>query len=307
MIPRFLTPLVSPEAHRSTIPSDINNPGKWRARQCVDRSYRNPMALAGTTCWTLLLGACLAAAARAHCGKDCVHCAFHLAGRHADMDALTCILGCEGKLQAEKSWDLCKGLLQGKVAESSIVREAQETTGGASREAGAHMLEKKYGGFMKRYGGFMKKTAELYSIEHDDDDDNEEAEEEVDHGREILGKRYGGFMKKDSEGNLDGVAILKEVLRTGGDEGGHGIHEDEVSKRYGGFMRSVKRSSDLEDGIKELQKRYGGFMRRVGRPEWKEDQKKYGGFLKRSREEDPEGISEDIPYMDKRYGGFMMY
>ncbi|XP_029110807.1 proenkephalin b [Scleropages formosus] len=262
------------------------------------------MALAVTSsCWTLLLGACLAVAARADCGKDCVHCTYHLAGRRVEIDALTCTLGCEGKLPAERSWDLCKDLLQGSAARQSVAGEARDGAGSASREAGMHALSKKYGGFMKRYGGFMKKTAELYGVEPDGHSE-EEAEEEEDRGREILAKRYGGFMKKDGEGELEGVALLKEMLRAGGDAEGR---EGDVSKRYGGFMRSTKSSLGLEDGIKELQKRYGGFMRRVGRPEWKEDQKRYGGFLKRSREDDPESISEDIPYMDKRYGGFMMY
>ncbi|XP_023673964.1 proenkephalin b [Paramormyrops kingsleyae] len=251
------------------------------------------MALAGY-CWRALLGACVLLMVRADCGQDCVRCTYHLKSPHTQIDALTCTLGCEGKLPTEKAWDLCKEILQGEKPNGIT----EDVTDNEEQSDAGHQLAKKYGGFMKRYGGFMKKTAELYDVEQEDQD----------HGREILGKRYGGFMKKDGEPEVDTVTILKEILGTGGDdEQTRGDQEGGLEKRYGGFMRSIRRSSDLEDEIKDLQKRYGGFMRRVGRPEWKEDQKRYGGFLKRYREEGEETNSEDLPYPDKRYGGFMLY
>ncbi|XP_003205108.3 proenkephalin-A [Meleagris gallopavo] len=174
-----------------------------------------------------------------------------------------------------------------------------------------HLLTKKYGGFMKRYGGFMKKMDELYHPESEDEAN----------GEEILAKRYGGFMKKDSDDDAlaNSSDLLKELLGAGDNpEAAHyrGINENDgdVSKRYGGFMRSIKRSPELEDEAKELQKRYGGFMRRVGRPEWWLDyQKRYGGFLKRfadsilPSEEDGETYSKEVPEMEKRYGGFMRF
>ena len=172
------------------------------------------------------------------------------------------------------------------------------------------MLAKKYGGFMKRYGGFMKKMDELYPLE---------PEEEA-NGGEILGKRYGGFMKKDAEED-DAIGnpsdLLKELVGAGDQREGaphqEGRDDADVSKRYGGFMRGLKRSPQLEDEAKELQKRYGGFMRRVGRPEWWMGyQKRYGGFLKRfadslPSDEEGESYSKEVPEMEKRYGGFMRF
>lgn len=182
----------------------------------------------------------------------------------------------------------------------------------SSKQDESHLLAKKYGGFMKRYGGFMKKMDELYPVEP------EEA-----NGGEILAKRYGGFMKKDAdEGDTlaNSSDLLKELLGTGDNsvKDGHqqednNNDEDNVSKRYGGFMRSLKRSPQLEEEAKELQKRYGGFMRRVGRPEWWMDyQKRYGGFLKRFAEslpsdEEGESYSKEVPEIEKRYGGFMRF
>ncbi|MBN3304757.1 proenkephalin b [Amia ocellicauda] len=248
-------------------------------------------------CWLLVLSACLILTVRADCGKDCTHCTYHPQGRQAEINTLTCTLECEGKLASAKSWDLCKEILQGKKGDISS-EEDNIAIESVNQENDGHQLAKKYGGFMKRYGGFMKKTAELYNVEPEDENN----------GREILAKRYGGFMKKDAESGVDTVNLLKEILNAGGsDMESHGDHDGEIMKRYGGFMRSIKRSLDLEDGIKELQKRYGGFMRRVGRPEWKEDQKRYGGFLKRSRDDTAESNSEDMQDMEKRYGGFMGY
>lgn len=174
-----------------------------------------------------------------------------------------------------------------------------------------HLLAKKYGGFMKRYGGFMKKMDELYRVEPEDEAN----------GGEILAKRYGGFMKKDSDDDAlaNSSDLLKELLGTGDNpEAAHyrelNENDGDVSKRYGGFMRSVKRSPEMEDEAKELQKRYGGFMRRVGRPEWWLDyQKRYGGFLKRfadsilPSEDNGETYSKEVPEMEKRYGGFMRF
>ncbi|XP_006633976.1 proenkephalin b [Lepisosteus oculatus] len=249
------------------------------------------------SCWMLVLSVCLILSVKAECGKDCAYCAYHLQEHQAEINAVTCTLECEGRLAPTKFWDLCRDVLAGKKADASTEAErvALETD---DQENDDHQLAKKYGGFMKRYGGFMKKTAELYNLEPEDES----------RSREILAKRYGGFMKKDAESGVDTVGLLKEILNGAGRETeSHGDRDGETMKRYGGFMRSVRRSQDLEDGIKELQKRYGGFMRRVGRPEWKEDQKRYGGFLKRSREEDGESNSEDVPDMEKRYGGFMGY
>nr|KAF6300786.1 proenkephalin [Myotis myotis] len=138
----------------------------------------------------------------------------------------------------------------------------------SSRPEESHVLAKKYGGFMKRYGGFMKKTDELSPLEPE-----EEAE-----GGETLAKRYGGFMKKDAgEGGTLGNSLdpLKELLGTGDNR--------------------------------------EGFMRRVGRPEWWMDyQKRYGGFLKRFADslpsnEEGESYSNEVPEMEKRYGGFMRF
>nr|KAF6300782.1 proenkephalin [Myotis myotis] len=231
--------------------------------------------------WLLALSPALLATVRAECSQDCATCSYLLA-RSTDIDPLACTLECEGKLPSLKE---------------------------SSRPEESHVLAKKYGGFMKRYGGFMKKTDELSPLEPE-----EEAE-----GGETLAKRYGGFMKKDAgEGGTLGNSLdpLKELLGTGDNREGSPHQEagdEEVSKRYGGFMRGLKRSPQLEDEARELQKRYGGFMRRVGRPEWWMDyQKRYGGFLKRFADslpsnEEGESYSNEVPEMEKRYGGFMRF
>ncbi|KAJ8413308.1 hypothetical protein AAFF_G00093040 [Aldrovandia affinis] len=262
----------------------------------LPRDPEEPMALSVSPCWMLVLSACLVPMATAECDKDCAYCIYHMQGRQTEINTLTCTLECEGKLTPKRSWDLCKDVLQGDKPDS-LTEEDQGTTESVNLENDEHQLAKKYGGFMKRYGGFMKKTAELYDVEPDDED----------HGREILAKRYGGFMKKDGEHRVDALNILNDIVNAEGGTGAQADRDGEILKRYGGFMRSVKRSSELEEGIKELQKRYGGFMRRVGRPEWKEDKKRYGGFLRRSWEEDGENNSESVPDMEKRYGGFMDY
>ncbi|KAJ8376673.1 hypothetical protein SKAU_G00072530 [Synaphobranchus kaupii] len=229
------------------------------------------MALPINPCWMLVLSACLVLMVRAECDKDCAYCTYHMQGRQTEINALTCTLECEGKLAPKRSWDLCKGVLLGEK-HGSLAVEDQSVTESAKQENDEHQLAKKYGGFMKRYGGFMKKTAELYDVEADDED----------HGREILAKRYGGFMKKDGEHGADTLGILNDILNTESSKGGRADWDGEILKRYGGFMRSIKRSTDLEDGIKELQKR-------------------------RSWEEDGESNSENMPDMEKRYGGFMDY
>ncbi|XP_069076309.1 proenkephalin-A [Pleurodeles waltl] len=251
----------------------------------------------------LVLAACHIAAVLGECSKDCATCAYRQ-GAHTDINPLACTLECEGKLPSSKAWDTCKELLQ--LIKLDVVQ--QEGENDQDMDAN-HLLAKKYGGFMKRYGGFMKKMDELYRVEPEEENNGE-----------ILTKRYGGFMKKDSDG--EAADLLRELLGTGiGDNPEAGHYRDsanesqgEVSKRYGGFMRGVRRSSEMEEGAKELHKRYGGFMRRVGRPEWWLDyQKRYGGFMRRSTdssvpsEEEAESYSKEIPEMEKRYGGFMRY
>uniref|UniRef100_A0A8C7E6E3 Proenkephalin n=1 Tax=Naja naja TaxID=35670 RepID=A0A8C7E6E3_NAJNA len=261
-------------------------------------------------CYFLLLAlnAYLILTIQAECTKDCASCAHQLA-YHADINPLACTLECEGKLPSAKAWETCKELLQ--ITKLGLPQESSSILVDSPKEDESHLLAKKYGGFMKRYGGFMKKMDELYHVE---------PEEEPNVG-EILAKRYGGFMKKDSDD--DGLAnssdLLKELLATEENtEIGHyqdlSDSDSEVLKRYGGFMRSIKRSPELEGDAKELQKRYGGFMRRVGRPEWWLDyQKRYGGFLKRfadtllPSDDDGESYSKEAPVMEKRYGGFMRF
>ncbi|XP_005396183.2 PREDICTED: proenkephalin-A [Chinchilla lanigera] len=260
-------------------------------------------------CWLLALGPALLAAARAECSRDCAACGRRLP-RPGELDFLACTLECEGQLPSLKIWEACKDLLQ--VSTQALPQERTSSLRESGKQDENHLLSKKYGGFMKRYGGFMKKMDELYPME---------PEEEAD-GGEILAKRYGGFMKKDAEEG-DALAnssdLLKELLGTGDTRDGEsqrpegGDSGEDVSKRYGGFMRGLKRSPPLEDEAKELQKRYGGFMRRVGRPEWWMDyQKRYGGFLKRfaeslPSEEEGESYSKEVPEMEKRYGGFMRF
>ncbi|XP_019354049.1 proenkephalin-A isoform X1 [Alligator mississippiensis] len=260
-------------------------------------------------CWLLALSTCLALTVRAACSRDCASCAYRL-GHHAEINPLACTLECEGKLPSSKAWETCKEILQ--LTKLDLSAEGNSAPVDNKKEQDEnHFLAKKYGGFMKRYGGFMKKMDELYHVEP----------EEETTGGEILAKRYGGFMKKDSDDDTlaNSSDLLKELLGTGdNNEAGHyreiSENDGEVSKRYGGFMRSIKRSPELEDEAKELQKRYGGFMRRVGRPEWWLDyQKRYGGFLKRftdsvlPSEEDGESYSKEVPEMEKRYGGFMRF
>uniref|UniRef100_A0A286XP31 Proenkephalin-A n=1 Tax=Cavia porcellus TaxID=10141 RepID=A0A286XP31_CAVPO len=259
--------------------------------------------------WLLALGPGLLATVQAECSQDCAACSYRLV-RPGDLNFLACTLECEGQLPSLKIWETCKDLLQ--VSKQELPQEGASSLRESGKQDESHLLSKKYGGFMKRYGGFMKKVDELYPVE---------PEEEA-NGGEILTKRYGGFMKKDAE---DGDALanssdlLKELLGTGDDRDRENHHQeggdsDEgVSKRYGGFMRGLKRSPQVEDEAKELQKRYGGFMRRVGRPEWWMDyQKRYGGFLKRFAEflpsdEEGESYSKEVPEMEKRYGGFMRF
>uniref|UniRef100_A0A672TR73 Proenkephalin n=1 Tax=Strigops habroptila TaxID=2489341 RepID=A0A672TR73_STRHB len=250
-----------------------------------------------------------AARARADCGRDCAACAYRL-GPRAGIHPLACTLECEGKLPSAKAWETCKDLLQ--LAKLDVSEDGNIAPGDKKELDENHLLAKKYGGFMKRYGGVMKKMDELYRVEPEDEAN----------GGEILAKRYGGFMKKDSDDDAlaNSSDLLKELLGTGDNpEAGHyreiNENDGDVSKRYGGFMRSIKRSPELEDEAKELQKRYGGFMRRVGRPEWWLDyQKRYGGFLKRfadsilpSEEDGETTYSKEVPEMEKRYGGFMRF
>lgn len=260
--------------------------------------------------WLLALGSCLLATVQADCSQDCAKCSYRLV-RPGDINFLACTLECEGQLPSFKIWETCKDLLQ--VSKPEFPWDNIDMYKDSSKQDESHLLAKKYGGFMKRYGGFMKKMDELYPVE---------PEEEA-NGGEILVKRYGGFMKKDAdEGDTlaNSSDLLKELLGTG-DNRAKDSHqqesanndEDNMSKRYGGFMRGLKRSPQLEDEAKELQKRYGGFMRRVGRPEWWMDyQKRYGGFLKRFAEslpsdEEGESYSKEVPEMEKRYGGFMRF
>ncbi|KAM9643334.1 proenkephalin-A isoform 1-T2 [Morphnus guianensis] len=259
-------------------------------------------------CSLLALSTCLLPRARADCGRDCTACAYRL-GPRAGIHPLACTLECEGKLPSAKAWETCKELLQ--LAKLDLSEDGNISPGEKKELDENHLLAKKYGGFMKRYGGFIKKMDELYQVEPEDEAN----------GGEILAKRYGGFMKKDSDDDAlaNSSDLLKELLGTGDNpEAGHyreiNENDGDVSKRYGGFMRSIKRSPELEGDAKELQKRYGGFMRRVGRPEWWLDyQKRYGGFLKRfadsilPSEEDGETYSKEVPEMEKRYGGFMRF
>ncbi|XP_004633421.1 proenkephalin-A [Octodon degus] len=255
--------------------------------------------------WLLALGPGLLAAVQAGCGQDCAACSSRLA-HPGELNFLACTLECEGQLPSLRIWETCKDLLQ------ELPREGASQLRDSSPPEESHLLSKKYGGFMKRYGGFMKKTGELHPVEP----------EEEPSGGELLAKRYGGFMKKDAE---DGDALanssdlLRELLGTGDSRDAEsprqegGGSEEDVGKRYGGFLRGLRRSPHLEDEAKALQKRYGGFMRRVGRPEWWMDyQKRYGGFLKRFAEslpsdEEGESYSEGVPEMEKRYGGFMRF
>ncbi|XP_019566640.2 proenkephalin-A [Rhinolophus sinicus] len=257
--------------------------------------------------WLLALGPGLLATVRAECSQDCATCSYRLT-RPTDINPLACTLECEGKLPSLKTWETCKELLQ--LSNLQLPQDGASALRERSKQEENLVLAKKYGGFMKRYGGFMKKMDELYPLEP----------EEQANGGGMLAKRYGGFMKKDIEeddslGNSSD--LLKELLATGDNrESSHhqqGSDDEEVSKRYGGFMRGLKRSPQLEDEAKELQKRYGGFMRRVGRPEWWMDyQKRYGGFLKRfadslPSDEEGESYSKEVPQMEKRYGGFMRF
>ncbi|KAI1901411.1 hypothetical protein AGOR_G00034170 [Albula goreensis] len=241
------------------------------------------MALILNPCLALILSACVALTVRADCGKVCELCLFHLQGRQTDLSTFSCIQECEGSLTTRKNLDLCKDVLQGNGADALTDEDRAIIDGTSLDEQPEEELAKRYGGFMKRYGGFMKKSGEAGA-------------EAADESQEIMGKRYGGFMKKDGEGSLN--ALKKLLAAAVGDDGSDGP----AVKRYGGFMRAVTRSSDLEEGVKALQKRYGGFMRRVGSPNWDEHQKRYGGFLKRSW---GSGGETGSPVTEKRYGGFM--
>ncbi|XP_006877348.1 PREDICTED: proenkephalin-A-like [Chrysochloris asiatica] len=257
--------------------------------------------------WLLAFSPGILASVRAECSQDCSSCSYRLA-RPADISPLACTLECEGKLPSIKTWEACKELLQ--LSKLELSQDGTNTLRENEKQEESHLLAKKYGGFMKRYGGFMKKMDELYPVEP----------EEMANEGETLGKRYGGFMKKDAEEDTlaNSSNLLRELLGTGDSQEGGPHHEgsdneEEVSKRYGGFMRGLKRRPQQEDDIKELQKRYGGFMRRVGRPEWWMDyQKRYGGFLKRfadslPSDEEGESYSKEVPEMEKRYGGFMRF
>ncbi|KAG8442033.1 hypothetical protein GDO86_010995 [Hymenochirus boettgeri] len=262
------------------------------------------MGLAGRHCCLfLLIIASLAVAIGADCSRDCTTCALRL-GQQPEISSLACTLECEGKLPSAKAWGTCKELLQMTKVESDQDGEKDEDINDN------HYIAKKYGGFMKRYGGFMKKMDELYHVEP----------EEEGAGGEILAKKYGGFMKKEFDNDRDTSEILRELIATSGDPEAANYHENnsetpgEMNKRYGGFMRGYRRSTDLEDEAKGIQKRYGGFMRRVGRPEWWQDyQKRYGGFMRRfsdsnlPSDEDAESYSKEIPETEKRYGGFMRF
>ncbi|KAM4688753.1 proenkephalin-A [Discoglossus pictus] len=252
-------------------------------------------------CLVLAVSTYLFVVIRAECSKDCASCAYHI-GQQTEINSVACTLECEGKLPSAKAWGMCKELLQ--VAKGDNVQEGEKEQDNSD----SHYVAKKYGGFMKRYGGFMKKMDELYGAEPEEDGN----------GGEILAKKYGGFMKKEFDG--DTAELLRELLGTSGDPENGNYRDNnseipgEISKRYGGFMRNYRRSTDLEDEARDQHKRYGGFMRRVGRPEWWQDyQKRYGGFMRRfadsflPSDEDGESYSKEVPEMDKRYGGFMRF
>ncbi|OCT74748.1 proenkephalin-A-A [Xenopus laevis] len=254
-------------------------------------------------CMFLLVFASLSVEIRADCSKDCASCALHL-GQQREINSLACTLECEGKLPSAKAWGTCKELLL--LTKVDNVQDGEKYQDNND----SHYAAKKYGGFMKRYGGFMKKMDELYHAEPEEDDA----------GGEILAKKYGGFMKKEYDSDRDAADLLRELLATSGDPESSIYHDNnsetpgEINKRYGGFMRGYRRSTDLEDETSGIQKRYGGFMRRVGRPEWWEDyQKRYGGFMRRftdsflPSDEDGESYSKENPDMEKRYGGFMRF
>lgn len=233
--------------------------------------------------WTLALSACLVLTVRAECGRDCALCVYRLFRQQREIDTLTCSLQCEGTVDSRKL-EICKNILseEDRLAMDNVKKE---------EESADHLLTKKYGAFMKRYGGFMIKKAAEISMGAPAEND----------GTEAISKKYGGFMKKDkAEGGAEDqqVELLREILRVGLTSESDEQHDDDMAKRYGGFLRSVQ---GLGEAGRDLHKRYGGFMRRVGRPDWLDNQKS-SGFLKRTWED---GGETSLPNMQKRYGGFM--
>ncbi|XP_051985199.1 proenkephalin-A-like [Xyrauchen texanus] len=228
--------------------------------------------------WTLAVSACLVLTVRAECGRDCAICVYRLFRQQIESDTVTCTLECEGTVDSRKL-EICKDILteEERLAIDNLMQ---------AEDRADHLLAKKYGGFMKRYGGFMiKKAAQIGApIESD--------------GTETLSMKLGGFMKKDkTEGGAEEqqVELLREILGVGLGSELDDQHDEDIVKRYGGFMRSVQGNIGLEEAVRDLHKRYGGFMRRVGRPDWLDNQKRTW----------EDGSETALPDMQKRYGGFM--
>ncbi|TRY87552.1 hypothetical protein DNTS_007102 [Danionella cerebrum] len=239
------------------------------------------MAVTVTCCWALALSACLVLTVRAECDRDCALCLYRLlrTDTDADTDTPACTLECEGTVDSRKI-EICKNIIteEDRYSIDNLKQEQPQAT--------EHLQAKKYGGFMKRYGGFMvKKAAETGTGAQEN---------------QVISKKYGGFMKKDKAevGAEDkNVELLKEILRLSLDSESEEQTDGEISKRYGGFMRSVQE----KDTGRDLHKRYGGFMRRVGRPDWLDNQKN-NELLKRTWED---GSETALPGLQKRYGGFL--
>nr|XP_046214056.1 LOW QUALITY PROTEIN: proenkephalin-A-like [Oncorhynchus gorbuscha] len=221
------------------------------------------MAVPGNSLRILLLGAYFALTVGADCEKDCALCLNRLRGHQTAITTLTCSIECEGSLDTTKL-RLCRDVLLEEVDDIK-----QEEVQGQQ-----HQLAKKYGGFMKHYGGFMIRRSPP-----------------------VEGRVQGGENSPVAEEEDIRLEILK-ILNAEAE----GQRDEEVAKRYGGYMRRGDLGG-LEGVGRPLKKRYGGFMRRVGRPEWLEDQKNQGGLLKRSWG----GEQGDSPLAEiqKRYGGFM--
>uniref|UniRef100_A0A8C7TMW5 Proenkephalin a n=1 Tax=Oncorhynchus mykiss TaxID=8022 RepID=A0A8C7TMW5_ONCMY len=226
------------------------------------------MAVPGNSLWILLFGAYFALTVGADCEKDCALCLNRLRGHQTVplpfLSLQTCSIECEGSLDTTKL-RLCRDVLLEEVDDIK-----QEEVQGQQ-----HQLAKKYGGFMKRYGGFMIRRRSP-----------------------VEGRVQGGENSPVAEEEDISLEILK-ILNAEAE----GQRDEEVAKRYGGYVRRGGDLGGLEGVGRPLKKRYGGFMRRVGRPEWLEDQKNQGGLLKRSWE----GEQGDSPLAEiqKRYGGFM--
>ncbi|XP_006003131.1 proenkephalin-A [Latimeria chalumnae] len=217
-----------------------------------------------TPLWNLLLLS-LFVQARSDCQSDCLTCSQHLY-QYDNYNTFVCIVECEGKVSSSPTWEVCKKFV-GKV---SLV------TGGESVEGEGYSLvqttnsrdDSLFGGTLKRYGDVTK----LFDL------DRIEGEKRV---SKISGRIRDREAAEEEENNMvDENEIPLEM--DNGQENLYGLRglSNDISKRFGGFVKGKYDYRKIMRPGREIQKRYGGFIGvRKSARKWN-NQKRFSEFLK---------------------------